>query len=132
MIAVGDELYPAIKLLHVGCAIISISGFTLRGVLKLTHPEVLQSRWLRIAPHINDSILLGCAIYLAYHLQQFPGTADWLTAKLVGLIIYIVLGMAVLRFAKTQTQRLLAFIAALLCFGYIVAVALSRNPWPFS
>lgn len=123
------SLYYWIKILHISCAAISICGFTVRGLLKLTRPPSLQKRWLRIAPHINDSILLACAIYLTLEIQQFPGSAHWLTAKVLGLFAYILLGMVVMRFANTQRQRLIALLAALLCFCYIAAVALTRNPW---
>ena len=125
------DVYPWVKLLHVASAVLSITGFTLRGGLKLMGSEMLRQRWVRIAPHINDSVLLVCAIYLAMQLQQYPGTSAWLTAKLVGLLLYIVLGMVVMRFARNRRQQLLALIAAILCFGYIVAVAVTRNPWPF-
>ena len=122
------NLYPWVKLLHIGCAIASITGFTVRGLLKILNPGALNRRWLRIAPHINDSVLLACAIYLVVKLGQYPGTTHWLTAKVIGLVLYILLGMAVMKWTKTQNQRVTAFIAALGCFGYIVMVAVTRNP----
>lgn len=125
------SLYLAIKYLHVACAAVSIGGFTARGVLRLLRPAALQRRWLRIAPHVVDSLLLACGIYLALHIHQYPGSAAWLTAKLVGLVAYILLGMTALRFATTRGGQALALLAALACFGYIVAVAVTREPWPF-
>jgi uncharacterized membrane protein SirB2 len=92
----------------------------------------LQQRWLKIGPHLVDTLLLGSAIYLAIASRQYPGQDDWLTAKLVALLLYIVAGMWVMRFAKTQSQRLVAYLIAITSFSYIVAVALSRNPVPWS
>jgi uncharacterized membrane protein SirB2 len=52
----------------------------------------------------------------------------WLTAKLFGLLAYILLGMMALKRGRTRTIRLRYFCLALLAYAYIVGVALSRNP----
>jgi len=53
------------------CAFLSISGFIYRGILKLTTPEKLSKKWLKITPHIIDTILLASAIYLVFITQQW-------------------------------------------------------------
>ena len=50
--------------------------------------------------------------------------------KLLALLLYIVLGMVALKRGRTRTVRILAWLAALGVFVYIVAVAVSRNPLP--
>ena len=125
-------MYQTIKLIHISCAVISLTGFTIRGLLALMESSYLQQRWLKIGPHLVDTLLLGSAIYLAIASRQYPGQDDWLTAKLVALLLYIVAGMWVMRFAKTQSQRLVAYLIAITSFSYIVAVALNRNPVPWS
>ena len=55
----------------------------------------------------------------------------WLTAKFFALILYIVLGTIALKRGKTRGQRIAAWIAALLVFGYMVAVAVTHDPFPF-
>ena len=125
-------MYQTIKLIHISCAVISLTGFTIRGLLALMESSYLQQRWLKIGPHLVDILLLGSAIYLAIASRQYPGQDGWLTAKLVALLLYIIAGMWVMRFAKTQSQRLTAYIIAIASFSYIVAVALSRNPVPWS
>lgn len=126
------SFYPLIKALHVCTAMLSISGFLYRGVLKLNHPARAIPKWLKIFPHFNDTLLLSCAIYLAAISQQWPTTTDWVAAKVIALLIYIGVGMVVLRFGKTQKQRIIAFGLAILSFSYIVLTALTRNPLIFS
>ncbi len=121
-------LYPTVKLLHITTAAITIVCFTYRGAMKINDGHYRPPRWLRILPHANDTILLCCAIYLATQSRQYPLSTDWVSAKLVALFAYIGLGMVVMRFAKNQQQRIVAFVLALGCFAYIVAVALSRSP----
>jgi len=91
----------------------------------------LQRRWVRIAPHLIDTVLLASAIGLTLILQQYPFVNDWLTAKVLALIAYILLGGIALRRGPTRAIRAAAWVAALATFGYIVSVALTRHPLGF-
>jgi uncharacterized membrane protein SirB2 len=82
---------------------------------------------VRIAPHVVDTVLLASAIYLAVTIQQYPGVAQWLTAKVVALVFYVVLGSIGLKRGKTKAIRVAAWLSALATFAYIVGVALTRN-----
>ncbi len=53
-------------------------------------------QWLRIAPHLNDTLLLAAAIALAAMSAQYPFVQGWLTAKLLALLAYIALGRVAL------------------------------------
>jgi uncharacterized membrane protein SirB2 len=124
--------YLAIKHLHVTCAALSGSLFLLRGYWMLRRPALLQQRWVRIAPHIIDTTLLGSALTMVFLSAQYPFVLPWLTAKIVALIAYIVLGSIALKRGKSRQVRLAALVAALLTFAYIVGVALTRNPLVFA
>lgn len=119
-----------IKLLHESCALLSISGFTVRGIWKLTNNPKLNQRWVRIAPHVIDFILLASGITLIISLQINLLQQPWLIAKLIALLGYIALGLFVLRLARSDGLRQLGFVAALLVFAYIVAVAMTRQVLP--
>jgi uncharacterized membrane protein SirB2 len=120
-----------LKLIHISCAALSISGFFYRGLLKFYAPQRLQRKWLKIAPHVVDTLLLASAIMLMVQGSLYPTTQPWVLTKIILLVVYIGLGLVTLRFAKTRRMALLSFVLAVLCFGYIVAVALTRQPWPF-
>lgn len=124
-------MYAAIKHIHVTCVIISIAGFFLRGLLMMAESTVRQQRWLKWAPHVNDTILLAAAIALAAMSAQYPLVEPWLTVKVLGLIAYIILGSVALKAGRTRTIRITAWLAALIMFGYVVSVALSRTPAGF-
>lgn len=119
--------YFAIKHLHVAGIVLSISGFVLRGALMLTDSPLRNARWLRIAPHVNDTLLLLAALALTVLIGQYPFVDSWLTAKVFGLIAYIVLGSVALKAGRTRRQRTLAWLAAIAVFAYVVSVALSRD-----
>jgi len=116
------------KSLHVGCAALSIAGFAARGALMLGNSPILQNRFVRVAPHVVDTILLLSAIWLAWSLRQVPFVQGWVTAKVVALVVYIVLGAVALRRGRTKAVRATAFAGALLTAAYIVSVAATRDP----
>lgn len=123
-------MYMVLKHSHITFAALSILFFTLRGYWMLSTPEKLKRRWVRIAPHIIDTLLLVSAIALTITVSQYPFTHSWLTAKLIALIAYIVLGTIALKRGKTRRTRTLAFIMALTCVTYIIWVALHHTPLP--
>jgi uncharacterized membrane protein SirB2 len=125
---VDPASYLIAKSLHVGCAALSISGFTARGALMLVDSRLLQNRFVRVAPHVVDTALLLSAIWLAWALGQVPFVQGWITAKVLALVAYILLGSVALRRGRTRTVRAAAFVAALVTAGYIVSVALTRDP----
>jgi len=128
----ATEAYFAIRTLHVACAVLSIAGFAARGVLMLLDSPVLRARLVRVAPHVVDTVLLASAVWLAWFLGQVPFAHGWITAKVLALLAYIVLGSIALRRGRTKAVRVAAFGAALATVGYIVAVALTRDATPWS
>lgn len=123
--------YLAIKHLHVTCVVLSGLGFGLRGIWMMTGSPLLQARWVRVVPHMVDTALLGSAIALAVMSGQYPFVQGWLTAKVFGLLAYILFGAMALRRARTRRARVTFFALAVLTFAYIVSVALTRNPLPY-
>ncbi|MBP81932.1 MAG: regulator SirB [Acidiferrobacteraceae bacterium] len=122
--------YQIIKNLHVTCVVLSISGFVLRGVWVLRGSPWTGHRLTRVLPHFVDTTLLASAVTLLYLSSYRPTGSDWLTFKLLGVLLYIVLGVVALRAGRTQRQQASAFIAALLVFTYVVGVALTGQRWP--
>lgn len=123
--------YLAIKHLHLTCVGLSGGLFLLRGIWKMRDSAMLSKRWVKILPHVIDTVLLASALTLAVLSGQYPFQQNWLTAKLFALILYIVLGTLALKRGKTPAIRSAAFIAAILVFAYIISVALSRQAIPF-
>lgn len=120
--------YALLKLIHVSAVLLSYLLFLTRGIWMMRASTQLQQRWVKIMPHVIDTVLLASAIMLAVLIQQNPLTDAWLTAKVVGLLVYIGCGMVALRFGKTRTVKVGSWIMAQIVFFYIVLVALTKNP----
>ncbi|MEO8598984.1 MAG: SirB2 family protein [bacterium] len=120
-------IYLSIRHFHVTCAVLSGSLFLLRGFWMLRNSPTLQRRWVRIAPHVIDTLLLTSALVMVFWSGQYPFVQNWLTAKVIALVVYIGLGTVALKRGRTRTVRIGAFIGAVLVFAYIVGVALTRR-----
>ena len=120
--------YPGIKTIHQLTVALSITGFSLRGLLMLWKQPLLMQRWMRTWPHFVDTALLISGVWLALTLDLVPFEHAWLATKLVLLVLYIGLGFVALRLGRTRQIRLLALVGALLCFGYMIAVAATKSP----
>jgi uncharacterized membrane protein SirB2 len=119
-------MYAAVKQLHLAAVAVSWALFFLRGVWMIADSPRLKTRWVRLMPHVNDTILLVARVYLA----TVVGLQPWIVAKLVALVAYILIGMVAITRGKTKSVRIAAWVAAQCVFLYIVAVALRKNPLP--
>ncbi len=117
-----------LKDIHVTTVVITITLFLLRSYWVFTGSAMMQQKWVRIVPHLNDTILFITAAGLSITLQQYPFVHGWVTAKVVALLFYIVFASYALKRARSKRNRLLFFILAVITVSYIVSVALTRNP----
>jgi uncharacterized membrane protein SirB2 len=120
--------YAALKLVHQSAVVLSVGGFVVRGVAAFMDARWLRSRAARTLPHGVDTLLLASALGLAWMAQLNPLATPWLMAKIVGLLLYIGFGMVALRPGVPRGVRVAAFLAALLCFSQIVAIAIGKSP----
>lgn len=123
--------YALLKHLHITCAAASYALFLLRGIWMLRGSAMMRQHWVKIVPHMVDTVLLGSALALAWTIGQYPFVDSWLTAKIAALLLYIALGFIALKYGRSKTVRLVAWLAAQAVFGYIVLVALHHDPVPF-
>jgi len=125
----AGSAYIVAKEIHVACAALSVAGFGVRGALRLAGSPGGEARFARIAPHVVDTLLLASALWVAWLSGQYPFVQGWLTAKVLALVAYIGLGsVALARGTRSRQVRAYAFVAALATVGYIVSVALTRDP----
>lgn len=123
--------YFALKHLHILTVFISVSLFVLRYWWQYRESAMLNKRWVRIVPHVNDTVLLvsGVALVMITHFYPFTPQGAWLTEKLFGVIIYIVLGFIVLgKRPRSQQIRWFAFLLALVVLYIIIKLATTKIP----
>ena len=123
--------YPLIKNLHLVTVWITVTLFLLRFYWLRRGSPLLTRRWVRILPHVNDTLLLlsGVALVMITHFYPFTPQGSWLTEKLLAVIIYIALGFVALsRRPRTDRTRWIAFLIALIALVTIITLALTKMP----
>jgi uncharacterized membrane protein SirB2 len=122
--------YQLLKHLHLTTVAVTLVLFLLRGYWMMTDSPRMQARWVKIVPHVNDTILLASAIGLVALAWGNPLHQPWIMAKIIGLLAYIGLGTVALKRGRAKSTRIKAYVAALGVFAYIVAVAISKQVVP--
>jgi uncharacterized membrane protein SirB2 len=123
------EFYAQIKLVHVFAVILSGSLFAFRGAMMLARSRFTNAAVLRVASYAIDTTLLTAALMLVTILHQYPFVQAWLTAKVLLLVVYIVLGSLALKRGRTRTVQVSCYFAALAVFLFIVSIARAHDPW---
>ncbi len=124
--------YAILKLAHITCVVISGSLFIYRFARLRMRPEQPLAKALKVLPHVNDTVLLACAIGMLVLVGLDPLTTPWLLAKIVALIGYIVLGAFCMRSLPGSRAQAISFVAAISVFAYILLVALTKQIIPFA
>ena len=112
------------------CAALSIPDFVIRWIWMLTDSPLLQERarenraaYRRYAVALSAIVLVG--------IIGFGPNAAWLSAKIAGLVVYIVLGTFALKRGRTKGARAVFGVLAILVFAFIASVARTHNPLGF-
>lgn len=124
-------IYLVVKNLHITLAVLSLSLFLIRAVYSVRESPWLERRWVKILPHLVDTLLLICGLTLMTILQAWPHRTPWLAVKLIALLFYIGVGSLAIKRARTPRGRALFTLLSLLIFGYMVSVAITKTAVPF-
>lgn len=120
------------KHLHLTLAVISISFFTLRFAWLLINSDQLNRKWVKITPHIIDTLLLVIGAIMVVRLAINPFEQVWLAEKLLALAAYIFTGVYTLKFAKNRMMQIFGYLGAMAWVIVIVRIALTKESVFFS
>lgn len=123
------EFYPQIRAVHIAAVIASGSLFLLRGAAVQLGAKWAMAAPLRYLSYSIDTALLTAALMLVAILHQYPFVHGWLTAKVVLLVVYVVLGSLALKRGRTNAVRISCWVAALLVYLFIVSIARAHSPF---
>ena len=110
------------------CVVLTLLGFIFRGIYLLKNKQKPSARWIKISPHIVDTVLLLTGIGLALIIVpgRDLGSVAWLYIKLSAVVLYIVLGIFALRKYYSAAVNGILVLLALGAFGFVVFMALNR------
>ncbi|TCV99692.1 putative membrane protein SirB2 [Biostraticola tofi] len=123
--------YIAVKYIHFATIWITITLLVLRFYWRWQAHPMLSKRWVRIVPHLNDTLLLitGISLIFITGISPFSPYGSWLLEKLAIVVVYILLGFVALgNGARREKIRWLAFICGVTCFYVIYRLATTKHP----
>jgi len=116
-------MYPIILKLHLAVVVLSLLIYLGRALLSLTgsvlanHPLALKGAGAMLL------LVLLSAAGLCFTIGQYPVVDGWLTEKLIGLVLYVVLGILSLKPTLAKPARLGLMVVALAAFATTLMVA---------
>ncbi|WP_437890801.1 invasion regulator SirB2 [Phytobacter sp. V91] len=126
------NVYNVLIHVHLTSVALTISLFVLRYWWRFTQNPRGDARWARVVPHIVDTVLLlsGAGLVVVTGYMPFTGNGTWLTEKLFGVIIYIVLGFIALGRHRPRSQQtgFIAFLLGLVVLYIIIKLAATKIP----
>lgn len=125
-------MYLMAKHTHLTLMLISVSFLIIRVLASTQNAQWLQQKWAKITPHVIDTLLLTSAVSLMVSISQYPIVHHWLSAKVIALIGYILFGTLAFKGQKSTPKKLGFLLLALVCIGYMISVAVTKSPMPWS
>ncbi|HKS54833.1 MAG TPA: SirB2 family protein [Steroidobacteraceae bacterium] len=122
------EFYAQIKAVHIAAVIASGLLFLARGAAVQLGASWAMAGAVRYLSYTIDTVLLTAALMLATILHQFPFVQGWLTAKVLLLVVYVVLGTFALKRGRTRVVRATCWLAAMGVYLFIVSIARTHQP----
>lgn len=115
------------KHLHMTLALLSVGLFTLRFAWLLMNSAQLDKKWVKIAPHVIDTLLLVIGVVMAVKLSINPMEQLWLGEKILAVFAYIFTGYYTLKLAKNNMMRVIGYLGALGWIILIVRLAMTKQ-----
>ncbi|GLT16708.1 hypothetical protein GCM10007938_04840 [Vibrio zhanjiangensis] len=123
-------MYEGLKHFHLLTVVLSATLLSLRYGLMMANSGLLEKKFFKVFPHINDTCLLLSGIGLVFITGFIPFTpaAPWLSEKITCVLAYIALGFFALKLGKNKLLRTFAFFGALGWLAMAGKMAVTKVP----
>lgn len=115
--------YLIVKHGHMFFVAVTLLLFNIRFFLLWAKPEKPLAPLWKALPHLNDTMLLFTGLWLMKITHFTPFNAPWLATKIVLLVVYIILGMRMMRARPRSGKFYLLYVLAMACVLTIIAMA---------
>ena len=119
--------YLFVKYSHQIFVTITILVFNIRFFLLWRHPDKPLAGIWKALPHINDTMLLFTGLWLMKITHFSPFNAPWLGSKILLLLVYIGLGMVMMRSRPRSPKFYAIYVLSMACVGCIVYLAKTKT-----
>ncbi|GAA0858266.1 SirB2 family protein [Aliiglaciecola litoralis] len=120
-------MYIFTKHLHMTAVVLTILFFIVRFFWLMRGSDMLMKKWVKISPHIIDTILLASAVALCFLVPWNPLQHPWLWQKILLVVIYILMGFYVLKRANSTAARWTGFAVGMVCLALAGKMAVTKQ-----
>ncbi|GAA5186066.1 SirB2 family protein [Ferrimonas gelatinilytica] len=121
-------MYEGLKHTHLTLIGLSVGLFVLRFIWSMMGSGLMQRKWVKIVPHVLDTLLLLSGIALIMVAGWMPLRDAWLTEKLLAMVAYIFLGVLTFKLQRGRVFKVVAFLGALGWVYYMAVLAVTKSP----
>lgn len=118
-----------IKLIHLSFVLFALVNFVGKFALLHLRSDLLTHPYLKVAHHVISGLLILSGIILVFQGGWLSIAYGWIIAKVLAVLMFVALGVFTMR--SEGQNRWLGFAGTLLCFAYIMAVAITKNAFLF-
>lgn len=118
--------YLFVKHSHMFFVAITVLLFNIRFFLLWRNPAKPLAPLWKALPHLNDTMLLFTGLWLMKITHFSPFNAPWLAVKITLLIVYIFLGMKMMRAVPRSAKFYAFYVLAMACVATIACMALFK------
>lgn len=122
-----DSLYPAIKHIHLTFIALSVLFFIVRFVLHIRQSPIMDKKFVKVAPHVIDTLLLLSGLTLCFIIKQYPFQDAWLTEKIGAVVAYIFLATIALKANRNTLFKVFAALGAIAWIVYAAKIAMFKQ-----
>ena len=119
--------YLFVKYSHQIFVTITILVFNIRFFLLWRHPDKPLAGFWKALPHLNDTMLLFTGLWRMKITHFSPFNAPWLGSKILLLLVYIGLGMVMMRSRPRSPKFYAIYVLSMACVGCIVYLAKTKT-----
>ncbi|MDB2386462.1 SirB2 family protein [Shewanella sp.] len=121
------SLYPVFKHTHMTFVALSVLFFLVRFSLHLKQSPIMDTKFVKIAPHVIDTLLLLSGLVLCFCIKQYPFVDAWMTEKLGAVVAYIVLATIALKANRNKLFKVFAALGAISWIAYAAKLAVLKQ-----
>ena len=119
--------YLFVKYSHQIFVTITILVFNIRFFLLWRHPDKPLAGFWKALPHLNDTMLLFTGLWLMKITHFSTFNSPWLGSKILLLLVYIGLGMVMMRSRPRSPKFYAIYVLSMACVGCIVYLAKTKT-----
>ncbi len=123
-------MYLMLKHTHLMFIALSVLAYAVRFIFVAMESRKADNKALKIGNMVLLTLVIVSGVGLSLVTGQYPFSeaSPWLTEKVMAFVAYVFLVLFALKYGRTKTIKVLAFLGSIGWLFYIANLVMSRQP----